>query len=151
MKGFKSIIVMLAAGVLALSCSKDEPAGNQYLPVTSNNISGQWQVVEWNGAPFAEGTWLYLEFVRKDAKLTIYQNFDSMGQMPHVITGVFNIIKDDMRGYILQGMYDNDEGMFAHKYIVQKLTKNSMEWVAEDDPAFVMNFERCVIPDGLKK
>ena len=123
----------------------------EYLDVTPNNISGQWQLVEWCGKPLEEGIYFYVEFVRKDQTFTIYQNFDSMGDMPHVVTGRFNIDEDVEKGAVIWGDYDYDGGFWAHEYEVNNLTEDSMEWIAVDDPSFIQRFVRIAIPDDLKK
>ena len=149
MNRFKSIIAMLAAVTLAASCGKEEPVV-EYLDVTPNNIAGEWELVEWSGVAH-EYTYFYIDFVRKDRKFTIYQNFDSMGQMPHVVTGEFNIEEDLEKGYVIRGMYDYDEGLWAHIYEVNELTETSMTWVAVDDPSFIQKFVRASIPAELKQ
>ena len=142
MNRLKSILAMLAFAVLAIACQKEQ-SGTQveYLDVTPNNISGKWKLVEWNGEPLAGGTYFYIEFVRKDRTFTIWQNFDSMGQMPHEVTGEYNVIKD-YQGSYLRGMYDNAEGYWAHDYYVLDLTATSMTMVALDDETFVQKFIR---------
>lgn len=143
----KSLIAVFSAVVLAVSCAKEAPVVN-YLEVTPNNIAGEWQLVEWNGTSLNEGTYMYLDLVRKDKKFTIYQNFDSMGRLPHVVTGNFNIVVDI--DAVIKGKYDHDEGLWAHDYIVRDLTKDSMTWIAADDPTFVQKFVRCPVPEKLK-
>ena len=150
MNRIKSLIAILFAAFITVSCSKEEQK-SPYLEVTANNISGQWQLVEWNGAPLSEDTYFYVEFVRKDSKFTIYQNFDSMGDMPHVVTGEFNIEIDLEAGAIIRGMYDYDGGFWSHKYEIDNLTDNSMIWTAVDDPGFVQKFVRADIPDQVRK
>lgn len=150
MNRIKSLIAILFAAFITVSCSKEEQK-SPYLEVTANNISGQWQLVEWNGAPLSDDTYFYVEFVRKDSKFTIYQNFDSMGDMPHVVTGEFNIEIDLEAGAIIRGMYDYDGGFWSHKYEIDDLTDNSMIWTAVDDPGFVQKFVRADIPDQVRK
>lgn len=150
MNRIKSIIGMLAAVVLAASCDKEQPV-QEYLDVTPNNIAGEWELVEWKGAALDEGTYFYIDLVRKDKEFTIYQNFDSMGEMPHVVTGNFNLETDVLLGAIIRGVYDYSEGYWSHQYEVNDLTENTMTWVALDDPTFVQKFVRCTIPSELKK
>ena len=95
-------------------------------------------------------TYFYIDLVRKDRKYTIYQNFDSMGDMPHKITGEFNIELSDFGDPIIRGSYDYSEGFWSHRYMVTKLTETSMVWTAVDDESFVQKFERCTIPAELK-
>ena len=136
MNRIKSMIVVFAAALFAVSCDKETPVV-EYLDVTPNNISGQWQLVKWNGSDLSEGSYFYMDLVRKETKFTIYQNFDSMSDYPHVVTGEFNIEMDVELGAIIRGIYDYDEGFWAHEYEVNNLTESSMEWVATDDPSFV--------------
>ena len=151
MNRIKSMIVVFAAALLAVYCDKEAPVV-EYLDVTPNNISGQWQLVKWNGSDLSEGSYFYMDLVRKETKFTIYQNFDSMADMPHVVTGEFSIETDAELGAVISGMYDYDEGFWAHKYIVRNLTKDSMEWIASDDPSFVQEFVRVSeIPTSIKQ
>ena len=74
-----------------------------------------------------------------------------MSDYPHVVTGEFNIEMDVELGAIIRGIYDYDEGFWAHEYEVNNLTESSMEWVATDDPSFVQKFKRIPsIPENLK-
>ena len=150
MNTIKSLIAILFAAFMTVSCSKEEQK-SPYLEVTANNISGQWKLVEWNGAPLSQDTYFYVEFVRKDCKFTIYQNFDSMGDMPHVVTGEYNIEIDLESGAIIRGMYDYDGGFWSHRYEIDDLTEDSMVWTAVDDPGFVQKFVRTDIPDQVRK
>lgn len=150
MNTIKSLIAILFAAFMTVSCSKEEQK-SPYLEVTANNISGQWKLVEWNGAPLSQDTYFYVEFVRKDCKFTIYQNFDSMGDMPHVVTGEYNIEIDLEAGAIIRGMYDYDGGFWSHRYEIDDLTEDSMVWTAVDDPGFVQKFVRTDIPDQVRK
>lgn len=148
MNRIKSIFAVLALALLSVACGKEEPVVN-YLEVTPNNVSGEWKLVEWNDAPLNDGTYFYIELVRKDRKFNIYQNFDSMGDMPHKVTGEFNIEVSDFGDPVIRGTYDYSEGLWSHKYYVTKLTKTTMVWTAEDDENFVQKFERCTIPAEL--
>jgi hypothetical protein len=150
MKVFKSIALMFAAMVLAVSCSKDEPVVVEYLDVTPNNIAGEWKLVEWNGAALNADTYFYVNFVRKDREFVIYQNFDSIGNGAHKAEGNYSIAMDVELGAIISGNYKWDGGFWAHEYEVNNLTKTTMEWVATDDSTFVQKFERCDIPAELK-
>ena len=144
MNRLKSILAMFAVAILAIACQK-EPSGPQveYLDVTPNNISGKWQLVEWDGQPLSEGTYFYIEIVRKDRKYTIWQNFDSIQENAHEVTGVYNIETDVELGAIIRGKYDFDGGLWAYDYEVNDLTSNSMTWVAIDNnDSFTQKFVR---------
>ena len=151
MKVFKSMSVMFAALILAVACGKEETPVIEYLDVTPNNIAGEWKLVEWNGSPINSDTYFYIEFIRKDREFVIYQNFDSIGDLPHKVEGNYNVELDIELGAILIGNYKYDGGMWSHDYDVNNLTKNSMEWIAVDDATFTQKFERCEIPAELKK
>ena len=63
MNKIKTMIQMLLASLLLLSCGKEEPAV-EYLEVTSNNISGEWKLVEWRGSALQDDTYFYIDLVR---------------------------------------------------------------------------------------
>lgn len=144
MNRFKlSLLLVAAAMTIAVSCEKQElPSQPVYLEVNANNISGQWELSEWNGAPLAEGTYVYLDIVRNDKKYTMYQNLDSFADVPHIVSGTFNLDTDPVIGTVIRGNYDHDAGDWAHRYIIRQLTASSMVWVAKDDPEFVQLFVR---------
>ena len=150
MNRIKSIFAVLALAVLSMACGKDEPVIT-YLEVTPNNVSGEWKLVQWNGEALDAGTYFYIDLVRKEKKFTIYQNFDSMGDMPHEITGEFNIELSDIGEPVIRGTYDYSEGFWSHKYLVTELTETSMTWTAVDDISFVQKFVRTAVPADLKK
>ena len=149
MKVFKSISVMFAALILAVACDKENAPVIEYLDVTPNNIAGEWKLVEWNGSPLDSNTYFYVEFIRKDLEFVIYQNFDSIGELPHKVEGNYAI--ENELGAVIIGKYKYDGGFWSHDYEVKNLTKDSMKWVAVDEPSFVQKFERCEIPAEFKK
>ena len=112
------------------------------LEVNANNISGQWELVEWNGISLTEGTYVYLDIVRNDKTYTMYQNLDSFSNVPHVVTGSYRLSTDEELGAIIRGTYDHDSGEWSHRYIIKSLTANEMFWVATDDPSFTQKFRR---------
>ena len=65
-------------------------------------------LAEWNGAPLAEGSFVYIEFIRKDAKYVMYQNLDSFGTRK--LTGRFVIDNDAELGAVIRGSYDYGAG-----------------------------------------
>lgn len=141
MKGFK-ILITAALTALMLSCTEKPVDTVEYLDVNANNISGKWELVEWNGAPLTEGTYVYLNIVRNDRTYTMYQNLDSFSNVPHVVTGSYFIEYDPEIGAIIRGNYDHDSGDWAHRYIVKDLTADQMYWVAKDDQTFIQKFVR---------
>ena len=130
--------------VASMACNKiDDPQdnGREPLEVNTNNISGKWELVEWNGAPMAEGTYVYMD-IERGKTYTMYQNLDSFSNIPHVITGAYNLATDPELGAIIRGSYDHDNGEWSHRYIIKDLTATKMTWVAKDDPDFVQKYVR---------
>ena len=140
----KKILILLSIiAIAAVSCEKDSmPEEAPQLEVNANNISGQWELVEWNGISLTEGTYVYLDIVRNDKTYTMYQNLDSFSNVPHVVTGSYRLTTDEDLGAIIRGTYDHDSGEWSHRYIIQSLTANEMFWVATDDLSFSQKFVR---------
>ena len=59
MNRIKTLMAAVAAAFICAACVKDEPVVIEYLDVNANNISGSWELVEWNGAPLQQGQYLY--------------------------------------------------------------------------------------------
>lgn len=147
MKHLKTYFSLFIIALLAVACSKDDNREEPTLEVTANNIQGNWELTEWNGQQLGEGTYVYLQFTRRDRRFTMYQNLDSF--LSRKIEGDFNIIYEEGVGYVIRGQYDFN-GEWAHRYIVTRLTANSMTWVAQDDPDNVQIFTRCnEIPEDI--
>ena len=146
MNTFKKIMTtaLAALSFLAVSCDRNENTEPQeiYLDVNANNISGKWELVEWNGAALTSGTYVFLDIVRNDRTFKIYQNLDSFGNVPHVVSGSYYLETDPELGAIIRGAYDHDSGDWAHRYIIKDLTATKMTWVAKDDPDFVQKYVR---------
>ena len=144
MNKITKILVLAFMAVASMACNKiDAPQDNgpEPLEVNTNNISGKWELVEWNGAPMAEGTYVYMD-IERGKTYTMYQNLDSFKNIPHVITGSYNLAADPELGAIIRGSYDHDNGDWSHRYIIKDLYENEMLWVAKDDPAFTQKFAR---------
>lgn len=141
-KTFKSFISVLFVSLILVSCGKEQPEVIEYLDVNANNISGSWELVDWNGSALQEGTYVFINLVRNDRTYTMYQNIDSFGEIPHVITGRYFIETDPAVGAVIRGDYDHDSGDWAHRYIVKDLTATSMTWVAKDNPEYIQKYER---------
>lgn len=142
MKTFLRAIALLAVIICSGACSDNS---DDYTPanleVTPHNISGYWVLTEFNGMKVPEGTYCYIEYIRKDRKFKIYQKFDSM--YPRCITGVYSIEKDKKKGYILSGIYDFGMGEWNNKYIVTELLENSMLLTSDSEVAEICRYERC--------
>lgn len=136
-----TLAFVMAASVF-VSCEKVEADPVVYLEVNANNISGQWELVEWNGAALSVDTYIYLDIVRNTRTFTMYQNVDSFDNVPHIVTGSYSLDTDPELGAIILGKYDYDSGDWNHKYIIKNLTATEMTWVAKDDASFVQKFNR---------
>ncbi len=142
MNKVKMLIAAAFAVMSLISCTEKPEVTVEYLDVNANNISGRWELVEWNGAPLTEGTYVYLDIVRNDRTYTMYQNLDSFTNVPHKVTGSYYIEYDPELGAILRGNYDHDSGDWAHRYIVKDLTPTEMYWIAKDDRTFIQKYVR---------
>ena len=136
------ILITAALTALMVSCTEKPVETVEYLDVNANNISGKWELVEWNGSSLTEGTYVYLNIVRNDRTYTMYQNLDSFTNVPHVVTGSYFIEYDPELGAILRGNYDHDSGDWAHRYIVKSLTASEMIWIAKDDDTYIQKFAK---------
>ena len=142
MKYIKCLIACFMVSLFAASCEKDMEPKVVYLEVNANNISGQWELSEWNGAGLMDGTYVYLDIVRNDRTYTMYQNLDSFLNVPHTVTGSYFLETDPELGAIIRGNYDHDSRDWAHRYIIKDLTATEMTWIAKDDESFVQKFVR---------
>lgn len=139
------LISFVAVSMTMVSCDKNDVPSEKVqvqLEVNANNISGQWQLVSWNGEELIEGTYMYMDIVRNGKTYTIYQNMDSFADIPHVVTGVYAIYEDVRYGSVIRGNYDHDAGDWAHRYVITSLTEDEMLWVAKDDSSFTQLFVR---------
>ena len=71
-------IALLASCLLCFAaCDDDEPRIPE-IEVTPAYLNGTWTLAEWNGAPLADGLYLYVTFNRRERTYEMYHNFDSM-------------------------------------------------------------------------
>ena len=141
MKRFLKTIAFMLVLTGVFACSPQEELAPQSLEVTPNNISGVWELTERDGKALPEGVYCYIKFVRRDMTFTMYHNFDSM--YPRRFTGTFNITKDEYKGYILDGKYDNGTGNWNNSYIVASLYEEWMKLVADYENGEVCKYVRC--------
>lgn len=148
-----TFISALAISLTFSSCEKpQESAREEYLEVTAHNLSGCWKLKEWNGASLAEGTYLYIEFIRNDRSFVMYQNVDSYKDTPHILTGHFNIDTDPELGAIIRGQYDYDSGDWKSRFVVRNLTEKEMTWLDKSKLDDIQVFEKMdSIPNYVKK
>ena len=143
MKRILNLITFLSA-FAAVSCELVEDGGIQepLLEVNANNISGKWQLMQWNESSLNDDTYVYIDIVRNDRTYTMYQNIDSFKDVPHMITGSYYLEVDPAVGAVIRGNYDHDSGDWAHRYIITDLTHSHMVWTAKDDPTFIQIWNR---------
>lgn len=138
-----TLLIAMAAALMLSACDPNDLSQPvTYLEVNAHNISGTWELAEWNGTALAEGTYVYLDIVRNDRTYTMYQNLDTFKDVPHILTGSYFIETDPEYGAVIRGNYDHDSGDWAHRYIVRNLTENEMTWIAKDDETSVQKFVR---------
>jgi hypothetical protein len=130
--------------ILAVSSCEKEIGGDEelLLEVNANNISGKWQLMQWNESSLNDDTYVYIDIVRNDRTYTMYQNLDSFSDIPHTVTGRYFLETDPAIGAIIRGDYDHDSGDWAHRYVIKDLTATSMIWVAKDNPDYIQKYER---------
>ena len=73
MKRAIGLMLMAILCMTAVSCTeKNTQVTEEYLDVNANNISGKWELVEWNGAVLTGGTYVFLDIVRNDRTYTMH-------------------------------------------------------------------------------
>lgn len=142
------VAVALICGGVGCQPTYEEPQNEPQLEITTNNISGSWMLTQWNNAPLAEGSFVYIDLVRSDMTYTMYQNIDSFGT--RTITGHFFLyIDQEIGASVLRGNYDHGAGEWNHRYIVQSLTDTTMILVAKDNAEDVSVYTRSEIPSDI--
>ncbi|MDE5690995.1 MAG: lipocalin family protein [Alistipes sp.] len=144
---FKIALLTLALAVCG-ACDDDDNVQTRLTP-NANNIAGTWQLAQFSGQTLGEGTYVYIEFIRKETKFEMYQNLDSF--LPRLLTGRFGIREEEGTGYIIEGLYDYGTGFWNHEYLIGELTADRMVWTALDDPEDVQVYVRCDgIPEDIR-
>ena len=140
-----AMVLFVAFGIIA--CADNDNIGNEYLDVTFNNISGDWKMESYEGGiTWADGSYYYITFNRKDRTFVSYDNLDSMEAVR--LTGRYDIVTNEAS--VIFGMYDY-RGDWEHRYYVRDLTKDRMVWVAVDDESIVRVYVRAELPEWLPK
>ena len=143
MKRLAYLFSTLALIFAVSSCEKVIGGDEELLlEVNANNISGKWQLMQWNESSLNDDTYVYIDIVRNDRTYTMYQNIDSFKDVPHKVTGSYYLEVDPAVGAVIRGNYDHDSGDWAHRYIITDLTRTKMVWTAKDDPTFVQIWNR---------
>lgn len=150
MKNFWKMMTLAALLFVGVGCGPIEGGEmpDPELDVTPNNIAGTWTLLTLNGKEIAEGSYVYIDFVRSDRTFTLYQNVDSFGN--RTLTGRYYIYVDDELGVpMIRGEYDHSAGEWNHRYIVESLTRNTMCLVAKDNANDVCWYQRTELPAEL--
>lgn len=135
MKKITDLLLLLAV-ILFAACEKPIEAPDT-LDVKPYNLEGVWQLATLNGGTPAEGTYVYIVLDRKYG-FEIYQNTASM--YPVLYTGNYKLEYDWRIGDVISGIYDYEQGKWAHEYIITDLYEESMVWTAKDDANYVQEF-----------
>lgn len=141
-------LTMAVAALLVMFACTDKIETPKYLDVTPNNISGSWRLESSCGQALAEGTYVYIDFDRKERSFEMFQNTDSFST--RYITGRYFIYTDAEAGAIIRGDYNYGNGEWAHRYVVSDLTSKRMTWTALDNSDYVDVYVRCEIPDAIR-
>lgn len=141
-------LTMAVAALLVMFACTDKIETPKYLDVTPNNISGSWRLESSCGQALAEGTYVYINFDRKERSFEMFQNTDSFST--RYITGRYFIYTDAEAGAIIRGDYNYGNGEWAHRYVVSDLTSKRMTWTALDNSDYVDVYVRCEIPDTIR-
>ena len=141
-------LTMAVAALLVMFACTDKIETPKYLDVTPNNISGSWRLESSCGQALAEGTYVYIDFDRKERSFEMFQNTDSFST--RYITGRYFIYTDAEAGAIIRGDYNYGNGEWAHRYVVSNLTSKRMTWTALDNSDYVDVYVRCEIPDAIR-
>ena len=148
-KLLKGAFLALMAVVAMTACSDEDPYQDPAMDVTPNNIAGTWRLASWSGGELAEGSYVFIDFVRADRTYTLYQNIDS--PQLRILTGSYYIETDAELGAVIRGSYDYGNGEWTHRYIVTDLTADRMVWTAKNDANDVSVYVRAELPEGFKQ
>lgn len=145
----KKIAHLLTIILVAAFAACDEPIDTTVptLEVKPQNLNGAWLLDEWNGAPLADSTFVYV-VIDRGLTFEIYQNTNSM--YTELLTGTYKLEEDWRVGSVISGTYDYGLGAWSHEYVITDLYKESMVWTAKDDAADVQKFVRVdEVPDDI--
>ena len=150
---FKYALMTLALCVGFASCSKNEDyePQPQQLIINYANFSGIWQLVSYNGHQLEEGTYLYIDFIRRDHVFRMYDNLQSMyGQKR---TGTYYINEyEKTETMVLSGIYDNGVGGWNDEYTISSLTEKELRLTTRGDNPEIQIYNRLdKLPEGLEK
>lgn len=140
-------LLMTLFMVLFTACDKQIDTTISTLKVTPYNLEGTWRLAEWNGAPLAEGIYVYI-VIDRDLTFDMYQNTNSM--YAELLTGTYKLEEDWRVGFVISGTYDHELGAWNHEYVISELYRESMTWTAKGDAGEVQKFVRIdEVPDDI--
>ena len=122
--------LVVVATTLIAGCEKPAPQpAVEQIPVTYSALDGCWQMTMWQGAPLAEGTFVYIDFDRATHTYVMWDNINSMYMVDS--TGSFAIATEEDGRYTLSGTYDYGKGDWSNDYSVTLSDGgNTMQWRA---------------------
>lgn len=136
------------------SCTDNDKFIEPSLDVTYNNINGIWKLTELYGSSLAEGSYVYIEFIRKpntdnNRQFEMYDNTNSFS--PKFRSGIYAIQNDDNEPWpLLIGQYDHSGGDWANEYYVTDLKKDKLTLVVKGDETDISIYTRVeIIPDNI--
>ena len=140
---------VVAVALFVTGCDNGDKVSNtqkQNMAVTYFTIDGVWQLVEWNAAPLAEGTLLYIDLDRKEQRFEMWDNLNSM--YPTMRSGGFLLSVDDMQRDIISGWYDFGVGDWSSDYVVElNVEGDQMVWSALADEEKMIFVEVDELPE----
>lgn len=143
----KTIFRLMALLLLVLplgACSDDdEEIGVPSLEVNNANLHGAWQLTQINESAPAEGSYVYIQFERRNQTFTIYQKVGSM--YAQRISGTYTLETDAYGKTTLSGRYDNqlDDNRWNNEYLVTELlTDGTMTWQVKDDATEITRYQK---------
>ncbi len=150
MKALFRLSVLVATLFFLGACGEDDHSYPEVYPtkIVHSQISGTWQLTQWNGAGIADGLYFYITLESRDQKFTIYQNFDS-AKARHQ-TGTYLLNYEESEGNTITGVYDHASGFWNYTYLIDNLTKENMTWTATDDTTDISIYTRCdAVPEDI--
>ena len=137
----KALIMLSAAALALVSCTKDDAKVEQYLEVNASNLHGNWQLETYNGSALAEGSFFYISFNRSGQEFKSWNGMDSIPNSYDYSEGIFEFYTDAELGTTIRGI-DNALQEWNDRYVIKDLTKTHMTWIGVNDPTNIQTFKR---------
>lgn len=124
-------LAIMASALLISGCDNTDNESNNKKElnkgVTYYTINGAWQLTEWNDAPLAADTHLYILLDRTNQHFEMWDNFDSMYSTMR--SGSFTLTTDELGRSVISGWYDYGVGDWTNDYIVElNAERDNMLW-----------------------